>query len=198
MLRLRVTLFVLLMFQVAGIRGTDLVQESCDSIICHPVLKVIEHNGYKEIELPTLHWLHTFVDGMDMDTGIKLGLERFFNYSRFHNDAGTIVPISAPWAIRAPFENGIIKPQFSVFVSLPLEIQTPPLPKDPSVQVIDTPLLNIYESYFVTEQENEDYGRLANELKKKLENDHCSFDHSSIFITWFNKAGHVKLTFLKN
>ncbi|XP_072911522.1 uncharacterized protein [Hemitrygon akajei] len=199
MLRLCVTLCVLLRLQAAVTGGRDLVEESCQSIICYPISKVAVYDEYEEVEVPSLHWLYTSVNGTDLETAANIALDRLLDYSYLNNAAETIVPVSAPWSVYINWQlaNGIAKPEFTFYILLPLEVQSPPEPRDPRVQIDIMPQEAGYESYWITEQKNEDYLKLANDLKRHLEDDQRSFDSSGFYITWFNTRGHFKIIFLK-
>ncbi|XP_032876379.1 uncharacterized protein LOC116972901 [Amblyraja radiata] len=196
MLRLRLTLSVLLGLQVAGTGASKVVVEACKNMMCYAVTPDNEYDNYEEIQLTNVQWLYTFVSGKDLKTATKIALDKFFDYSRFGNAADTIVPISAAWAIYAPFENGKIKQEFSFFITLPLEVVSPPDPNDSSISVVFHPEHSGYVRTF--EQKTEDYERLASELKKDLEKDGRVFNNKYVYIAWFNTQGLMQIAFRDN
>ncbi|XP_078256064.1 uncharacterized protein LOC144593822 [Rhinoraja longicauda] len=150
---------------------------------------------YEEQSLPERQWLFTFINGTDFKTATEVALSKFYGYAQSSNAADTIVPISFPLAVYAPFENGVMKQEYSFFIYLPLEVQSPPDPKDPSVRVRHCVAT---KAYVRTYQEiTEDYERLANEFKKDLENDHRSIYKYDVYIIWFNMRGLFQIAFLE-
>ncbi|XP_078256107.1 uncharacterized protein LOC144593861 [Rhinoraja longicauda] len=120
--------------QVAGTGAEDYVEEVCKSTMCFPIIETIDYGTYGEYYLPELKWLFMFINGTDLKTAIDTGLDKIFDYSHLNNAAETIVPISAPWTVDIELDaNGVLSQEYAISISLPVEVEIPPEPKDSSV-----------------------------------------------------------------
>ncbi|XP_078069768.1 uncharacterized protein LOC144494065 isoform X2 [Mustelus asterias] len=151
---------------------------------------------YDTVEFDDRQWVETVVDGRD-DDAFQVGLEKLFNYSHFGNDAGTAVPVSAPWGILGTLKNGELQPRFSVFLLLVPELKCIPEPLDETVRIGGSRPEWFYIKVFEQKIEMEQYPELVTEFLKDLEQDNQKFYEEFIVIAIYSRYGLMEIGFLK-
>ncbi|XP_078069765.1 uncharacterized protein LOC144494064 [Mustelus asterias] len=192
MLRLFLTVSVLFWNQLAA-HNQELYQ-FCNGIGCTVPGKIIQHETYAEVKFHPMQWVETQVESMD---ALQTGLEKLFNYSHFGNDAGTIIPLTAPWGISGRLDSGKLLPRFRVYIPIAPEVNNPPEPTDQEVNVRSKYDCSYFVRAFVQKVEVEQHPELVTEFLKDLEQDNRNFDRSYFDIAFYNTNGPMEIGFLK-
>ncbi|XP_078068350.1 uncharacterized protein LOC144493386 isoform X2 [Mustelus asterias] len=192
MLRLFLTVSFLFWNQLAA--QNQELNEFCYQIGCPVPSKIIQHETYAEIKFDPLQWVETQIDSLD---DLQTGLEKLFNYSHFGNDAGTIVPLTAPWGISGTLDSGKLSPGFRVYIPIAPEANIPPEPTNQEVSLGSMDACWYFDRAFDQKVEREQYPELVTEFLKDLEQDNQNFDRRNFDIVFFSIYGQMEIAFMK-
>ncbi|XP_078068349.1 uncharacterized protein LOC144493386 isoform X1 [Mustelus asterias] len=192
MLRLFLTVSFLFWNQLAA--QNQELNEFCYQIGCPVPSKIIQHETYAEVKFHPVQWIETQVDSMD---ALQTGLEKLFNYSHFGNDAGTIVPLTAPWGIAGILDSGKLSPRFRVYIPIAPEVNNPPEPTNQEVSLGSMDACWYFVRAFVQKVEVEQYAELMTEFLKDLEQDNQNVERSYFDIAFYSIYDQMEMAFMK-
>ncbi|GCB77142.1 hypothetical protein scyTo_0020546 [Scyliorhinus torazame] len=197
MLRIFLTVSVLFWNQLAAQEQLKSVIDFCQDADClEPVAAILDKN-YNELEFDFRQLVQTDAYGEDMKDAVDSNLMKLFNYSRCGNVAGTIVPLSAPWGARGYLENGTIQEIFKVFTLIVPQVNNPPEPLDPTVEIGIGPPVWFYTRAFDHSVDAAEVKELVTQFLGDLEKDNQPFNRTTFVIAAFNTHGLMEIGFEK-
>ncbi|XP_067839806.1 heme-binding protein 1-like [Heptranchias perlo] len=189
MLRLCLTVSVLFGHQIAGKEVEQEMIDLCDDVFCIEPTEIIPYNNYELMEYAAFQWIETEVNGTDMKTAVRTGLDKLMKYAHFSNAADTIVPVSAPLGLTGFLVNGTLQQKFFITLTVPVQVVSPPEPTDQTVKIGTSPGGWYYVRVFDTKVYGQHYHELVMEFLNDLEQDKQSFDRRFFSISWFSTDG---------
>ncbi|XP_078069624.1 uncharacterized protein LOC144493916 [Mustelus asterias] len=192
MLRLFLTVSVLFWNQLAA-HNQELYQ-FCNGIGCTVPSRIIQYETYAEVKFHPMQWVETQVESLD---DLQTGLEKLFNYSYFGNDAGTIVPLTAPWGISGTLDHGKLLPGFRVYIPIAPEVNNPPEPTHHEVSLGSMDSHWYFVRAFVHKVEVEQYTELMTEFLKDLEQDNRNVEERYVDIAFYSIYDQMEIAFMK-
>ncbi|XP_067840054.1 uncharacterized protein [Heptranchias perlo] len=154
--------------------------------------------NYELMEYPAFQWIETEVNGTDMKTAVRTGLDKLMKYAHFSNAADTIIPVSAPLGLTGFLVNGTLQQKFKISLIVPVQVVSPPEPTDQTVKIGTSPGAWCYVRVLDTKVYGQHYYELVMEFLNDLEQDKQSFEKRFFVISWFNTDGLMDIAFQRN